>query len=73
MSEMTMTQQRAAPLQQQRWETWQSEVLDIIRAEYAGVLEDVSWDDVDWNAWRPLFDADYSPCDAVLSAFGKVA
>lgn len=72
MSEM-MTQRRGDSLAQQSWESWQSAVLDIIRAEYAGVLEEVSWDDVDWNAWRSLFDAGHSPCDAVQSAFGKVA
>jgi hypothetical protein len=72
MGEVMSTQQRAMVLEQ-HWNTWQLEVLDIIRSEYAGVLEEVSWDDVDWNAWRPLFDVGYSPRDAVLSAFGKVA
>ena len=72
MSEM-MTTQQCGPLRDHLWETWQYQVLEIIRSEYSGVLQDVNWDDVDWNAWRPLFDVGYSPCDAVLSAFGKVA
>lgn len=72
MSEMMSTQQRDARLEQ-RWEIWQLQVLDIIRSEYASVLQEISWHDVDWNAWRPLFDAGHSPSDAVLSAFGKVA
>lgn len=70
--EMMSTQQCGTRLEPD-WETWQLEVLDIIQSEYASVLDDVSWNDVDWNAWRPLFDAGYSPGDAVLSAFGKVA
>ncbi len=72
MSETMRTQQRDTRLEQ-NWEIWQLEVLDIIRSEYASVLQEVSWHDVDWNAWRPLFDAGYSASDAVLSAFGKVA
>ena len=71
-SEMMITQQ-CSTQRDAAWEPWQLEVLDIIRAEYAGVLEDVSWSDVDWSAWRPLFDAGHSPRDAVLSAFGQVA
>jgi hypothetical protein len=55
------------------WSRWQAEVLQIIHADFGGVLESVSWDDVDWNAWRPLFDQGYSACEAVRSAFGRVA
>jgi hypothetical protein len=72
MGEMMSMQQRDTRLEQ-RWQSWQLEVLDIIRAEYSSVLQEVSWHDMDWNAWRPLFDAGCSPSDAVLSAFGKVA
>jgi hypothetical protein len=55
------------------WTRWQAEVLQMIHADLGGVLESVSWDDVDWNAWRPLFDQGYSACEAVRSAFGRVA
>lgn len=55
------------------WSRWQTEVLQIIHAEFGGVLEAISWDDVDWNAWRPLFDQGCSACEAVRSAFGRVA
>ena len=72
MSEMMSTQQCDTRLEP-GWENWQHEVLDIIRSEYSLVLQEVSWHDVEWNAWRPLFDAGYSPSDAVQSAFGKVA
>ena len=57
----------------ERWSSWQMEVLQIIHSEFVGVLEAVSWDDVDWNAWRPLFDQGHSARDAVHSAFGRVA
>lgn len=55
------------------WSRWQQEVLQIIHLEFDGVLQAVSWDDVDWNAWRPLFDQGYSAHEAVRSAFGRVA
>ena len=69
---MSAVLDRATTLEE-RWSAWQLEVLRIIRAEYASVLHEVSWEDVDWSAWRPLFDKDYSASDAVLSAFGQVA
>lgn len=55
------------------WSCWQTEVLQIIHAEFVGVLESVSWEDVDWQAWRPLFEQGFSAREAVRSAFGRVA
>ena len=73
MNETIHPNQDALPVAGDAWARWQTEVLQIINAEFGGVLEAISWDDVDWNAWRALFDQDYSACEAVRSAFGRVA
>lgn len=56
-----------------QWDTWRHSVLDTIQTDFHGVLDRVSWDDLDWDAWRPLFEQGASARDAVHSAFGKVA
>lgn len=73
MNEIIHANPDILPMADEGWSLWQTEVLHIIHADLGGVLEAVSWDDVDWNAWRPLFDQGYSACEAVRSAFGKVA
>ncbi len=55
------------------WSVWQTEVLQVIQTEFRGVLEDVSSEDIDWSAWRPLYDQGCSAREAVRSAFGRVA
>lgn len=56
-----------------RWREWQLDVLSVIRSDFSNILDSVEWDDIDWEAWRPLFEQGCSPQDAVQSAFGKVA
>ena len=73
MNEVIHPNQDFLALAEEGWTRWQAEVLQMIHADFGGVLESVSWDDVDWNAWRPLFDQGYSACEAVRSAFGRVA
>jgi hypothetical protein len=58
---------------QDDWVRWQADVLESIQSEFCGVIESVGWDDVDWGAWRPLFDQGYSAREAVHQAFGRVA
>lgn len=55
------------------WGEWQQEVMAVIRTDLATVLEDVGSDEIDWDAWRPYFDAGRSPRDAVDDAFGHEA
>jgi hypothetical protein len=57
----------------ERWHVWQQEVLSVIHSDFRNVLDTVEWDDIDWDAWRPLFEQGYSPRDAVRNAFGRVA
>jgi hypothetical protein len=58
---------------QERWSEWQHEVLSVIDSDFRNVLDSVEWDDIDWDAWRPLFDQGCSAKDAVRNAFGRVA
>jgi hypothetical protein len=54
---------------QESWSDWQRGVVAVIRADFSDVLEDIREDDVDWDAWRPLFDQGRSPRSAVDCAF----
>jgi hypothetical protein len=73
MNETILPNRDSVAVADESWLPWQTEVLQIIHADFGGVLEAISWDDVDWSAWRPLFDQGYSACEAVRSAFGRVA
>jgi hypothetical protein len=50
------------------WSDWQYKVVAIIRLEYEEVLSDVENEDIDWDAWRPLYDEGRSPRAAVECA-----
>ncbi len=58
---------------EERWHVWQHEVLSVIHSDFRNVLDTVEWDDIDWDAWRPLFEQGCSARDAVRNAFGRVA
>ena len=51
------------------WSDWRQAVIAAIRDDYADVLDDVDEDDIDWDAWRPLYDEGLSPRAAVDHAF----
>lgn len=55
----------------QSWTDWQQAVIVSIRRHYGGILADIDTEEVDWDAWRPLFDEGRSPDDAVLRAFAR--
>ena len=57
------------------WTEWQHRVVIVIRREFREELHDIGEDDVDWDAWRPLYDEGLSPEGAVKCAFslGKLA
>jgi len=55
------------------WASWCEQVVALIRADFPEVLQDVGLDDIDWDAWRPLFDRGLSPRRAVDNAFLKVS
>jgi hypothetical protein len=53
------------------WFQWRASVVAIIRFDFSGVLPDIDDRDIDWDAWRPLFDEGRSPQSAVDSAFER--
>ncbi|HEY0939178.1 MAG TPA: hypothetical protein VGE08_03680 [Steroidobacter sp.] len=53
----------------QTWFEWQQAVVKLIREDFSEVLTEVKEEDVDWDAWRPLYEQGLSPRDAVADAF----
>lgn len=51
------------------WTEWQQTVLQLIRRDFSEVLKEVGEQDVDWDAWRPLYEQGLSPRKAVAEAF----
>ena len=51
------------------WTEWQQTVLQLIRRDFSEVLQEVGEQDVDWDAWRPLYEQRLSPRQAVAEAF----
>lgn len=51
------------------WHEWQQAVVALIRRDFSDVLKEVSVEDVDWDAWRPLYEQGRSPREAVVDAF----
>lgn len=53
----------------QSWHEWQHAVVKLIRRDFSEVLTEVGEDDVDWDAWRPLYEQGLTPREAVADAF----
>jgi hypothetical protein len=53
----------------QSWHEWQHAVVHLIRRDFSEVLTEVGEQDVDWDAWRPLYEQGLSPAEAVADAF----
>lgn len=53
----------------QTWIHWQTEVVETIRDLYHDLFADVEREDIDWDAWRPLYEEGRSPLAAVNHAF----
>ncbi|MBL8272124.1 hypothetical protein [Steroidobacter sp.] len=51
------------------WYEWQGAVVNLIRTDLSEVLTEVGEQDVDWDAWRPLYEQGLSPREAVADAF----
>lgn len=54
-----------AEARDERWVEWQQGVLAALRCEFREVLEKIQDDDVDWDAWRSLYEEGRSPRSAV--------
>lgn len=51
------------------WTSWRQGVVAVIRREFQDVFDQVDDADIDWEAWRPLFEEGRSPKSAVDRAF----
>lgn len=51
------------------WILWKQGVVAAIREFLEGTLSEVSEEDVDWDAWRSLYDSGLSPAMAVNRAY----
>jgi hypothetical protein len=51
------------------WVHWRQGVVAAIRAAFRGVLDDIEEGDIDWEAWRSLYDEGRPPQAAVDRAF----
>lgn len=51
------------------WIDWRHAVVAVIRSDFRDVLDSVHESDIDWEAWRPLFEEGRSPKAAVDRAF----
>lgn len=50
------------------WTQWKNAVVELIRDDYNELFPQVQLDDIDWDAWHPLFAQGCSPAAAVSSA-----
>lgn len=53
----------------QPWQQWRAGVVAEIQCDFREVLDDVKDADIDWDAWRPLYEEGRSPRAAVDRAF----
>lgn len=54
-----------------RWNQWQDAVVRVLQAELSGALARIGTDEVDWEAWRPFYEAGRTPLQAVNRALEK--
>ncbi len=47
------------------WKRWQSDVVVVIRSEYQDLFPLIQTDEIDWQAWQPLYDQGCSAREAV--------
>jgi hypothetical protein len=58
-------------LEKYAWGLWQHGIVATIRDDFRGILDTISDDDIDWDAWRPLYEHGHSPKAAVNRAFAR--
>jgi ligand-binding SRPBCC domain-containing protein len=53
------------------WTQWQRAVLALLRADFADVLQNIGFDEVDWAAWRSFYDEGRTPRSAIDRALER--
>jgi hypothetical protein len=51
------------------WLVWKQGVVTAIRELLKSALSEISEDDVDWDAWRSLYESGCTPAAAVSRAY----
>lgn len=51
------------------WMEWKEDILAVIRSHCGELLSNIDQDDVDWEAWKPLYEQGYTAHVAVGTAF----
>ena len=51
------------------WTDWRQGVVAVMRSEFRDIFDHIDDTDIDWEAWRPLYDEGRSPQAAVDKAF----
>jgi hypothetical protein len=69
MNTVAEVERAALPLQELAWLRWRQRVVAVIREHFGEILNEVGDEDIDWESWRPLFEAGHSPKAAVEAAF----
>lgn len=54
------------------WQTWRREVVAEIRSGFREQFSAIEDQDIDWDAWMPLYLEGCSPQEAVAKAFGRL-
>ncbi len=49
------------------WPVWKIEIVKALRAHYE-LFADLRQEDIDWEAWKPLYEFGYEPMAAVAEA-----
>jgi hypothetical protein len=53
------------------WESWQRDVVRLLRSDFVEVLHAITPDDIDWSSWRPLYEHGRSPRQAIERALER--
>ena len=53
------------------WAQWQLAVVALLRADFSEVLQHIGFDEVDWDAWRGLYEEGRTPRAAVDRALER--
>jgi hypothetical protein len=50
------------------WTRWQSDVVTLLKRDFADVLGEISSEEIDWPSWRGYYEQGRSPRSAIERA-----
>ena len=57
---------RGSEMIRMEWGKWKEEVLYLMRTKYRMAFGDIKPSDMDWEAWKEMYDDELAPDDAIL-------